>query len=206
MTAKYRNKGLFHEHLNEIEERCKKGNLSLAEIFAIFGAEGHYVLIAFLILPFLQPIPLFGLSAPFGLMIGIVGILAYLGLPPWLPRCWARRELSATTVMKIVSGWLRISQKVSVLLHSRWKYLLSGPFKLVNLILLIGNAILLALPLPFPFSNALPAWMILFQALAHLEKDGVFIMISYAQTCLCVVYFGLIGLGVGTGLQLLAAG
>lgn len=47
------------------------------------------------------------------------------------------------------------------------------------MILLILNSILLALPLPIPFSNALPAWMIFFQALGHLEEDGFFIVLSY---------------------------
>jgi hypothetical protein len=71
--------------------------------------------------------------------------------------------------------------------------------------LLILNAILLALPLPIPFSNAIPAWMILFQALGHLEEDGFFIVLSYIQTAICLIYFGLLAFGVSSGIELLGA-
>jgi hypothetical protein len=69
------------------------------------------------------------------------------------------------------------------------------------MILLILNSILLALPLPIPFSNALPAWMIFFQALGHLEEDGFFIVLSYLQTAICLVYFVFLVLGVESGWQ-----
>ena len=69
------------------------------------------------------------------------------------------------------------------------------------MILLITNAVLLALPLPIPFSNAIPAWMILLQSLAHLEKDGLFIILPYVQTAVCVFYFLILAKGVGAGLN-----
>lgn len=45
--------------------------------------------------------------------------------------------------------------------------------------------------------------MILFQTLAHLEEDGLFVILSYVQTLLCLIYFSLIMLGLGTGMEFL---
>lgn len=194
-------KGPFLSHLKAIELKSKGNALTLKDIFDTFGPDGHSILILFLILPFLQPIPLFGLSSIFGLLIAVIGAFAYAKKPPWLPERWGQKKISAQTISKIVDGAERIFKKLSFLFHARWSFLFHAPFKHINVFLLILNAVLLALPLPIPFSNALPAWMILFQALAHLEEDGLFIIFSYVQTFLCMIYFFYLYKGVGASLQ-----
>lgn len=196
-------RGPLLDHLDELEAKCLKGDPTLKEIFEIFGPDGHYVLILFMILPFLQPIPMLGLSTPFGILIGIVAGFAYLRKPPWIPSRWAQKKVAAKTVSRIAEGSERIFEKLAFLLHPRWKFLFRGTFRSANAGLLIANAILLALPLPIPFSNAIPAWMILFQTLAYLEEDGLFIIFSYVQTVICLVYFFLLAKGVGTGFEML---
>ncbi|MFY7929403.1 MAG: exopolysaccharide biosynthesis protein [Oligoflexus sp.] len=198
-----KSRGPLLNHLDAIEERCLQGDPRLQDILKIFGPDGHYVLILFFILPFLQPIPLFGLSTPFGLLIAVIAVFAYLRKPAWIPARWGDRSLKGSTVKRIAEGSERIFEKLGFLLHPRLKYLFQGPFRLINVSLVVLNAVLLALPLPIPFSNTLPAWMILFQTLAHLEEDGAFIIASYVQTLLCLVYFGLILLGIGTGIEFL---
>jgi hypothetical protein len=198
-----KSRGPLLDHLDEIEARCLQGDPRLRDIIDIFGADGHYVLILFFILPFLQPIPLFGLSTPFGLVIAAIAVFAYLQKPAFIPARWAERKLSGATVKRIAEASERIFEKIGFLVHPRMKYMLEGPFKLLNAILLVFNAVLLALPLPIPFSNTLPAWMILFQTLAHLEEDGMFVLLSYVQTLLCLAYFSLILLGLGSGIEFL---
>lgn len=198
-------RGPLLDHLDEIEAQCAQGEITLKTIFSIFGNDGHYVLIFFLILPFLQPIPLFGLSTPFGILIAIVSYLSYLKRPPFIPKRWELKRLPGPTVLKIAEGSERVFEKLACILHPRWKNFFKGPFRITNSILLILNAILLALPLPIPFSNAIPAWMILFQALGHLEEDGFFIVLSYIQTAICLIYFGLLAFGVSSGIEFLVA-
>lgn len=200
---KVRGRGPLLNHLDEVEARCLKGDLTLQDIFDVFGPHGHYVLTLFMILPFLQPIPLMGLSTPFGLLIAVVGLFAYLRKPPWIPKRWTGMVIAAKTVSRIAEGSERIFEKLAFLIHPRWRFLFKGVFRPLNTVLLIGNAVLLALPLPIPFSNAIPAWMIFFQTLAHLEEDGLFIIFSYVQTVICLVYFLLLAKGVGTGIEML---
>ncbi len=200
MTKKL-SRGPLLNHLDAIEEKCLHGDPSLQDIFDVLGTEGHFVLITFLTIPFLQPIPLLGMSTPFGLLISFIIGLAYFGKPPWLPKRWAKKRIPASTVSKIAEGSEKIVLKLAFIFHPRAKFLFQRPFRDLNMIILIFNAVLLSLPLPIPFSNAIPAWVILLQSLAHLEQDGLFIILSYVQTFICVVYFLYLAKGIGAGLN-----
>lgn len=194
-------RGPLLQHLDEIEARCAAGPLSLQNIFEIFGREGHYVLILFMILPFLQPIPLLGLSTPFGILIAMVSVFAYLRRPPWIPKRWAKKQLDPQTVCRISEASERLFEKLSFILHPRWQVFFHGPFPIVSALATVLAAILLALPLPIPFSNMIPAWVVLLQALGQLERDGFFVLLSYVQLAVCLTYFVLIAEGVEKALQ-----
>jgi hypothetical protein len=201
ITESKTRRGPLLDYLDAIEDQCGRGDPRLGDLVRIFGADGHYVLTLFLLIPFLQPVPLMGLSGPFGLFIGFISILAYLGYPPFLPKRWSQKSLPASTVLKIAEGSERVFEKIRFLIRSRWPLFFSGPFVALNTSVIVLNAILLALPLPIPFSNAIPAWGILFQTIAQLEDDGFFVALSYLQTLLCVVFFTLLAVGAATGME-----
>jgi len=182
-------RGPILDHLDSLEEHCVDGDITLKDVFSVFGANGHYFLIVFLIIPFLQPIPLWGLSTPFGILIGVVSTRAYLNRPPWVPERWANKKLPAKTISLIAEGTEKVFEKISCLIKSRWPKLFQGPFRTFNTFILVFCGFLLALPLPVPFSNTMPAWAILFQAIAQIEKDGAFAVLSYIQTAATVTFF-----------------
>ncbi len=189
--------------LKALEARAAQNNLSVGEIFTILGTEGHYVFIFFLVLPFLQPVPMLGLSAPFGVLIAVVAVFAYLNKLPWIPEKWKTKNVPIQTVRQIVVGAEKVLSKLSVIFKTRLPQLFKGPFRLINMLIILINAILLALPIPVPFANAIPAWGILFQALANIEDDGVLVIVSYFQCVLCFFYFFFLAKGVETGLEFL---
>jgi hypothetical protein len=202
MDKQSHGRGPLLDHLDEIEAKCLEGDPTLKDIFDVFGPDGHYVLMTFLIIPFLQPVPLPGLSTPFGILMIVITALAYFKKPPWLPTRWAQKRISAKTVSRIAEGSERVFEKLTRILHPRWEFLFNEPFRALSAVLLIFNAALLALPLPIPFSNAIPAWMIAFQALAHLEEDGLFVALSYVQTALCLIYFFGVARGAWIGFEI----
>lgn len=189
--------------LKSLEKRAHQNPLTIHDIFDTLGSEGHYVFIFFLILPFLQPIPMLGLSTPFGTLIAIVAWFAYRNKLPWMPKKWKSRHVPSSTIQHIVKGAEKILGKLSTIFKTRYSRLFRGPFRLINTFVIIINAILLALPIPFPFANAIPAWGVLFQALANIEDDGVLVIISYAQTLFCFLYFFILYKGAETGLEFL---
>lgn len=194
----------LQKHIEEVQKRNQSGETTLSNIVEIFGGDGHFVCILFLILPFLQPVPLFGLSTPFGILIGIVAFFSYLKRPPYLPEKWKTKVIKKETLSKIALGAEKIFGKLETFLKPRMEYFFKEPFKVINIFILILNAILLALPLPIPFSNAIPAWTILFQTVAHLERDGLFILLSYIQAVISIIFFILLAYGAQLGITWLS--
>lgn len=182
-----------------------QGDLTLGEIFEILKGSGHSVLILFLCLPFMQPIPLLGLSTPMGLLIGIVALFDLLGRAPWIPKSWARRDLSGKTLRKILEVAETLLQKIEKWIHPRGAFWVrSWPSRLGSFFLLLSCGLLLALPLPVPFSNTVPAWTAFLHCLGKLEDDGLLVFVSYFLFVLCVAFFVLLALGVETGIGLFA--
>lgn len=196
-------RGPLLDHLDDLEAKCQKSTISLQDVVETFGVDGHYVLIAFLIIPFLQPLPLLGLSTPFGLLMAVIAVMAYFRKPPVLPKRFAKISLSAATVNRIANASETVFEKISFFSHPRWPVFFRGGFREINTIFLVLNVVLLALPIPVPFSNAIPAWMVAVHTIGQLEEDGLLIAISYLQTVFCVGYFAVLIKGVGALLQLL---
>jgi hypothetical protein len=190
-------------HLDEIEALCAKQNPSLKQIIDIFGKEGHYLTMLFMILPFLQPIPLFGLSTPFGILIAMVAYFAYLKKPAVLPAKWAAKTLPAKTVLQIAETSERVFEKIAKIVHPRLPKLFNEPFRTISFILIVVNALLMSLPLPVPFSNSVPAWMIAINVLANLEEDGILVLISYLISLVSFIFFIGLYFGAEFGLHFL---
>lgn len=185
----------FLDQLDAVKAKGFSDKVNLKEIFDTFGDDGHFLLILFMIMPFLQPIPLVGLSTPFGILIAMAAAKALFGRPPWLPKRWAERPITMTTVTKILGGAEWIHLKIGGLFRRRLALFLRGGFRVVNVLLIILNGMILALPLPIPFSNTFPAWAIGFVTIGILEKDGLFVLLSYVQALLCLGYFVMLGVG-----------
>lgn len=62
-------------------------------------------------------------------------------------------------------------------------------FQKINALLIAFNAFLLALPLPIPFSNTVPAISILLIAVGSIQKDGLFILFSYLWHTIVIFSF-----------------
>lgn len=190
-------------HLDAIEELCAKQNPSLQQIIDIFGKEGHYLTLLFMILPFLQPIPLLGLSTPFGILIAVVAYFAYFKKPAVIPLKWGAKTLPAKTVLQIAETSEKVFEKISKIVHPRLPNLFKEPFRTISFLLIVINALLMSLPLPVPMSNSLPAWMIAINVLANLEEDGVLILISYFMSLVSFAFFVGIYFGAESGLHFL---
>ena len=74
------------EDLLRMLERAAGNSITLREIIEILHGRGFDVLIIVLAAPFLTPIPLPGLSTPFGLILMFFGVRIALRKHPWLPR------------------------------------------------------------------------------------------------------------------------
>src|SRR5688500_13635077 len=73
------------EELAMILREFEVETVTLREVLGLLHGRGYVLLIMLLALPFCTPVPLPGLSTPFGLIITIVGARIAFGAKPWLP-------------------------------------------------------------------------------------------------------------------------
>lgn len=184
-------RSLFVEAMDRIQAMAsQKNEITLLELFELLGSKSHSLLILFLCLPYLQPLPIPGLSTPFGFLIGLISIFMYLRRPPWLPKRFYNLKLSMSILLKISEVAEKIWIKAGRFLRQRWPYfVISAPFRQINLAVVLVNSVLLALPLPIPFSNMFPIIPILLCTLANIEKDGLLILLSYIFCLVCFGFF-----------------
>ena len=147
--------------LHQTVERSRKDgddHLSLGEILHAVGAEGPSLAAALLTLPFLQPIPLLGLSTPLGFTVALLGFGLFLEREIKLPHRISNAKLPSSSVLKTSEYLLKFETKLKPYLKSDSTFESRHHRRLLGLAIAI-HGFLLALPLPVPFSNAFPAWM-----------------------------------------------
>ena len=155
----------------------------------ILRGRGLDVLVIVLALPFCTPIPLPGLSTPFGLVLMFFGLRIAFRKRPWLPRRLLEVEIPYPTLSKIINAGLAISTRLEKLLHPRLQFLKDWvSFSSLNGLAILLSAFVLSLPLPVPFTNALPAWSIVLMAAGMMEGDGAVILAGYLMSGLTWVY------------------
>lgn len=164
--------------------------VTLNEIVAILGSSSNYVIILFLVTPFLQPIPLFGLSTVNGLLILSSSILIVMKKPFFLPTFAKRQIIKGTTLRKICRTLLSLFDTTKKWLRRRGRFMSKHILmRWMNGIMVGALGLLLAVPLPLPFTNTLPALSIAAIALGALREDGVVICAGWILSLLTAIYF-----------------
>ncbi|OYZ24038.1 MAG: hypothetical protein B7Y39_02235 [Bdellovibrio sp. 28-41-41] len=195
-------KSHFVEALERITSASEKSDLTIHDIFLLLGEKGHLILILFFSVPFLQPVPLVGLSTPLGALIVIVAFYFLREQEPWLPKRFSHLVVPKTILMTTIELIQKIWQYLEKVLKPRWPRLHdSHMFRVINFFIVAISALLLALPLPIPFSNTIPTLAIVLNTVGQLEEDGVIIFLSFVAFVLSVAFFTGLGAGVFLGIE-----
>jgi len=194
------------EILEEMHRELKQDRLRVGELLESLRDQGPYFVMIVLSVPFLQPIALPGVSTPFGFVLALLAIGLLLGREMPIPKRIRRYALPRKGVSLLFRGAVALFRRLE-----RW----SKPRRLPSLtesggalfwhaLLALACSILLMLPLPIPFSNSLPAYVVAFVALGYLLRDGALFFFAYGFAALTGAYFALIAVVGIEGLQLLA--
>ena len=188
--------------LAELRDRSAERTLTLREVIYLLGDRAYTLLVLLLALPFITPIPLPGLSTPFGLAIALIALRLSLGQRPWLSKNLQRRELPAGFIKKVFTVAEKVLRFFEKFLRPRLVFLTDTPLLVqLHALLMLLAALALLLPLPIPFTNSFPAWAILLIAAGLLERDGMFILAGYVVFAAGVLYFIFLGEATATLLQ-----
>jgi hypothetical protein len=178
------------EELAMILREFEVESVTMREVLGLLHGRGYLLLVMVIALPFCTPVPLPGLSTPFGLIITIIGVRLALGAKPWLPA----RLLDTRLPPKIFARVFALTRKIILgferLLRPRMLWVTASPrLEQLHAIPIVICALMLLLPLPIPFSNMVPAWGILLLAGGLLERDGGFIIAGYVAGLVTVAFF-----------------
>jgi hypothetical protein len=173
-------------HLNVLEGAID-GPMTLGELSGRLHHAGFGLVVIVVCLPFLQPVPMGGLSSVLGPFLALQGVRLWRGdkelsLPGWV----ARRRLEEKTLhllLGVARRFFVIAEKFS---RRRWRVLLASERAVGAGIALSGA--LLSLPFPIPLSNMICAGPAVLLALSALEDDGLLAALGWAGIAVCVSF------------------
>jgi hypothetical protein len=186
----------FSHELQELALRFANRPVRLSELLDATQGRGFNLLLLMIGLPFLSPIPLLGVSTPFGFVVLFIGARLALGRQPWLPQRLLRRELPARFIARVLAASIRMAHWMEVLLRPRLDYLhAQWLYRRIGGTLIMLSGLLLLLPLPIPLTNSLPALTVVLLAAGAMERDGLFFLAGCAVFALTLAYFGVLTFG-----------
>ena len=197
--------GPVHEPLSQSLARLLDSippgeTLTFNHLLSHTDGRGIFLVLILMNLPFLFPMPLFGLSTVMGLFMAVLGIRIALRLPPKLPKRVGERPLPDKFRERVLGGSVKVLQRLERWVKPRKDVWLSNPWVLrFNGGLIAFLAFLISLPLPpiILFTNSVPAYGIILLCLSMMEEDGVLIWWAYAEVVGTVIFFTLIFAGSG---------
>jgi hypothetical protein len=157
-------------------------HITLGKIVEHVEGEALLILSLISILPFMQPIPIPGISSILGLIVLLQGVGLMLWSKPLLTK--RMRNLNITherfeIIYKAAQKFSNFTSKISAFKHpltnTRPSHILCG-------FAIVLSAGFLSLPLPIPFSNLVPAVSIFLICIGLLEEDVVLIILGLGIT------------------------
>jgi hypothetical protein len=192
---------LLSDELARLIETFAERSVTLREVMAVLHGRGYTLLLILLALPFCTPIPLPGVSTPFGLVIAIVGFRLSLRQEAWLPA----RLLDTALPPRFFAGMLSAGRWIIRLLERALRprcvaMVDQGVLHHVYGVMILVSGLLLLLPLPIPFTNSLPAWVVILTASALLERDGYCAVAALTLFALTLGFFAALVWGGAEGI------
>lgn len=174
----------------------------LREVVEVLHGRGYTLLLLLLAIPFCIPLPLPGVSTPFGMVIAVLGLRMALGQKPWLPVWLLDRRLPPRFFPRLLSAARRLVKGLEWLMRPRWvEWMRWRWLKRGMGVMVMTSGLLLLLPLPVPLSNTLPAMTVVLLAAAGLEEDGLAAAAGVGCFVVTLVFYGALGWGGAEAMQ-----
>lgn len=161
--------------------------ITLGTIVDRIESESILILCLIAIIPFMQPIPIPGLSSVLGFIAFLQGVGLLFWRKPLLTQKLRGVQITHEKFAKIHKAAMKfnvVTSKISTfkspLASSSLSHTLSG-------ISIIFSAAFLSLPLPIPFSNFIPALSIFLICVGMLEEDIILLLIGHSITVAVVI-------------------
>lgn len=161
--------------------------VELGEIVDTFGVRGFGILIVLGTLAAFIPTPV-GAGAIAGPLVMLFGAQMLFGMrKPWLPRWLRARRVSRAAIGRFVERMRKVLVWLERASRPRWTPLFAGPWPSMTGLLVIGHALVLALPIPL--TNYPLALVLTLAGVALVEDDGVALLVAWLLMAATIVTF-----------------
>lgn len=166
--------------------------VTIDDLLSRFNRRAFGVMVLMFTLPAFLPLPA-GAGAISGPLISLLGLQMMFGMrQPWIPKRWRSRGMRRERFARFSQRMLPWLLRVERLVKPRWSGLFTvQPAPAVTGLLLAVLGVLLSLPIPL--TNYPLGLLILFYAIALIERDGIFLLLLWL-------------IGIGTSVGLIALG
>lgn len=198
----------FAASLTDVAATLQSEKITLRHLLTVIGEQGLLLFCMILVVPFLLPISIPGVSTVFGAVIILIGLGVTLNRVPWLPNRLMERTFKTDDLKPVMQKGAELFARIERFIRPRLLPLTTNvALNRLNGLMLTFGGVLLIFPFGLiPFSNTLPGYAILFLAAGMLQRDGVFIILGYILNIITVFYFGALfaaALAAGQGISAL---
>ena len=183
--------------LAETAKSITSESVTLRQLLELVGEQGMLMFCIILMLPFMLPVSIPGVSTVFSFVVIFVGIGVTLSRVPWLPDRLMQRTIQSANLIPALEKGSTFMARIDRFIRPRMLVMTHGPtINRLNGLAFIFAGVLLILPLGLvPFSNTLPALAVVFLAAGMIQRDGAFILLGYVMNLVTVIYFGALFVG-----------
>jgi hypothetical protein len=184
------------EELHALAERCRGQPVRVETLLEATAARGLNWLLIVLALPFVTPLPMPGVSTPFGVLIALIGAGLAAGRRVRLPDRLLHRELSPAVAGRLLDAAAAAARHLGVLARPRLHGVVANGWarRLGGLLISLCGCVM-TLPLPVPLSDGIPAATVTLLALGALAGDGLVFLAGCAMFGVTVTFFVVVSRG-----------
>lgn len=180
------------EALRSVRDSIQGDSMTLGQLLELVGEQGLLLFVMLLMVPFLLPVSIPGVSTVFSLVVIFVGVGVVMNRLPWFPIRLMERRIATANLLPALDKGTQLLQRIDSVITPRFLALSeTGSVNRINGLMLIVAGVLLLFPLGFvPFSNTFPGLAVLLLAAGIAQRDGIFIVLGYFMIFVTMAYFG----------------
>lgn len=186
--------------LDDIRTQVTRETISLAQLLELFHERGFGFFLFLFALPAALPMPAIGINAIIALPLLLLTTQQALGRHTiWIPKKMAQKTISQKRIHGFVDGAEPWIKRLEFFIRPRLGFMTQGIFS--NIIGVLGFIMALAVSVPLPLTNTVPAFGIALMSVGVLMRDGLAViggaLIGLTWVILLsffMIYFGMEGL------------
>ncbi|HEU4522153.1 MAG TPA: exopolysaccharide biosynthesis protein [Thermoanaerobaculia bacterium] len=188
-------RGGLSETLAAAARSMSSETISVRELMDLIGEHGLLMLCILLMVPFLFPVSIPGVSTLFSTVVIFTGFGIMMNRRRvWLPERVMTRPIGTRKLVAALHRGSRLMARLDRMTRYRLPRFTDGGFiTRLNGVALLYGGVLLIFPLGgVPFSNTLPAIGVLLVAAGITQRDGLFVVSGYVMLLLSTAYFAVL--------------